>query len=84
MFPKVMRGDYTIGLNLTGNGLDDPDHTLYVNFTCGAERNYDRYCIPGARQDGRPAVAIPRYPMSTPSSFFNRTVYLPRILPSEA
>ena len=36
-FPKVMRGDYTVGLNLTGNGLDDPDQTLYENFTCGAE-----------------------------------------------
>src|SRR5712671_738222 len=43
-FPKVMRGDYTVGLNLTGNGLDDPDQTLYENFTCGAEGNYDRYC----------------------------------------
>src|SRR5882762_9539837 len=45
-FPKVMRGDYTVGLNLTGNGLDDPDQTLYENFTCGAEGNYDRYCDP--------------------------------------
>jgi peptide/nickel transport system substrate-binding protein len=31
---------------LTGNGLDDPDQTLYENFTCGAEGNYDRYCSP--------------------------------------
>jgi peptide/nickel transport system substrate-binding protein len=45
-FPKVMRGDYTVGLNLTGNGLDDPDQTLYENFTCGAEGSYDRYCNP--------------------------------------
>jgi len=45
-FPKVMRGDYMVGLNLTGNGLDDPDQTLYENFTCGAEGNYDRYCNP--------------------------------------
>jgi len=44
--PRVMRGDYTIALNLTGNGLDDPDQTLYENFTCGAEGNYDRYCSP--------------------------------------
>lgn len=44
--PRVMRGDYTIALNLTGNGLDDPDQTLYENFTCGAEGNYDRYCRP--------------------------------------
>jgi len=45
-FPKVMRGDYSAALNLTGNGLDDPDQTLYENFTCGAEGNYDRYCNP--------------------------------------
>jgi len=45
-YPKVMRGDYTAALNLTGNGIDDPDQTLYENFTCGAEGNYDRYCIP--------------------------------------
>jgi peptide/nickel transport system substrate-binding protein len=45
-YPKVMRGDYTVGLNLTGNGIDDPDQTLYENFTCGAEGNYDRYCNP--------------------------------------
>jgi peptide/nickel transport system substrate-binding protein len=44
--PKVMRKDYTIALNLTGNGLDDPDQTLYENFTCGAEGNYDGYCNP--------------------------------------
>ena len=44
--PKVMRKDYTAALNLTGNGLDDPDQTLYENFTCGAEGNYDRYCNP--------------------------------------
>ena len=44
--PKVMRKDYTASLNLTGNGLDDPDQTLYENFTCGAEGNYDGYCNP--------------------------------------
>ena len=31
-------------LNLTGNGLDEPDQTLYENYTCGAEGNYDSYC----------------------------------------
>src|SRR5262249_46382175 len=45
-YPKVMRGDYTAALNLTGNGIDDPDQTMYENFTCGAEGNYDRYCNP--------------------------------------
>ena len=45
-YPKIMRQDFTVSLNLTGNGLDDPDQTLYENFTCGAEGNYDRYCSP--------------------------------------
>ena len=39
-----MRGDYTIALNLTGNGLDDPDQTLYENFTCGAEAWIQAWC----------------------------------------
>ena len=45
-YPKVMRGDYAAALNLTGNGIDDPDQTMYENFTCGAGGNYDRYCNP--------------------------------------
>jgi peptide/nickel transport system substrate-binding protein len=45
-YPKVMRNDYTVGLSLAVNGVDDPDQTLYENFTCGAEGNYDRYCNP--------------------------------------
>jgi peptide/nickel transport system substrate-binding protein len=49
-YPKVMRKDYTVGLNLTANGLDDPDQTLYENFACGAEGNYDGYCNPEVDQ----------------------------------
>ncbi|MBV9859276.1 MAG: ABC transporter substrate-binding protein [Alphaproteobacteria bacterium] len=45
-YPKVMRKDYTIGLNLTGNSVDDPDPTFYENYACGAEGNYDGYCNP--------------------------------------
>jgi peptide/nickel transport system substrate-binding protein len=43
-FAKVARGDYAIGLNLTGNGIDDPDQAFYENFGCGSERNYTHYC----------------------------------------
>ncbi len=43
-FAKVARGDYTVGLNLTGNGIDDPDQAFYENFGCGSERNYTHYC----------------------------------------
>jgi peptide/nickel transport system substrate-binding protein len=45
-YPKVMRKDYTIGLNLTGNGIDDPDQAFYENYACGSESNYDGYCNP--------------------------------------
>jgi peptide/nickel transport system substrate-binding protein len=45
-FPKLARKDFTIGLNLIINGLDDPDQTLYENYTCNAEGNYDGYCNP--------------------------------------
>jgi peptide/nickel transport system substrate-binding protein len=43
-FAKVARNDYTVGLNLTGNGIDDPDQAFYENFGCGSERNYTHYC----------------------------------------
>ena len=43
---KVMRKDYTVGLNLTGNALDDPDQNFYENYACGAEGNYNGYCNP--------------------------------------
>ena len=45
-YPKVFRKDYTIGLNLTGNGIDDPDQTFYENYACGSDSNYDGYCNP--------------------------------------
>src|SRR5262249_4873169 len=43
-FAKVARGDYSVGLNLTGNGIDDPDQGFYENYACGSERNYTHYC----------------------------------------
>ena len=45
-YPKVMRKDYTVGLNLTGNALDDPDQNFYENYSCGAQGNYNGYCNP--------------------------------------
>ena len=47
-FPKVMRKDYTVGLNLTGSGVDDPDQKFY--------ENYRR----AARSATTPAIATPR------------------------
>jgi peptide/nickel transport system substrate-binding protein len=43
-FAKIARKDYSVGLNLTGNGIDDPDQAFYENFGCGSERNYTHYC----------------------------------------
>jgi len=45
-FAKVARGEYSIGLNLTGVGIDDPDVNFYENYACGSERNYTKYCNP--------------------------------------
>src|SRR5206468_3085967 len=38
------RGDYQIGANLTGLGVDDPDANFYENYGCGSPRNYSQYC----------------------------------------
>ena len=43
-FPKIARKDYSLGLNLTGNAVDDPDQSFYENYSCGSERNYTNYC----------------------------------------
>ena len=43
-FSKVARKDYAIGLNVTGNAVDDPDQSFYENYACDSERNYTHYC----------------------------------------
>ncbi len=43
-FVRVGRKDYAVGLNTTGNGIDDPDQNYFENFACGSERNYTGYC----------------------------------------
>jgi peptide/nickel transport system substrate-binding protein len=43
-FPKIYRKDYTIAINGTESGVDDPDQQFYENFVCGAVRNYTGYC----------------------------------------
>jgi peptide/nickel transport system substrate-binding protein len=43
-YPKVMRKDYTVALNLTGTYVDDPDAMLYENYACGGIGNYNGYC----------------------------------------
>jgi peptide/nickel transport system substrate-binding protein len=41
-----MRKDYTVGLNLTAAGVDDPDQQFYENYVCGSPRNFTEYCNP--------------------------------------
>jgi len=43
-FAKISRKDYAVGLNLTGNAVDDPDQAFYENYSCGSERNVTGYC----------------------------------------
>src|SRR6516165_8945029 len=45
-YPKIMRKDYTVGLNVTETAVDDPDPAFYENYVCGAMRNYSGYCNP--------------------------------------
>ena len=49
-YPKLSRKDFTVGLIVSENGLDDPDQQFYENYVCGAERNYGGYCNPALDQ----------------------------------
>src|ERR1700719_4419165 len=42
--PKLMRKDYTVGLNVLGTAVDDPDVYFYQNYVCNSARNYMGYC----------------------------------------
>ena len=43
-FNRLNRKEYTMGVNATGNGVDDPDQTFFENFACKSPRNYTGYC----------------------------------------
>ncbi len=45
-FAKLTRGEFELGANLTGIGVDDPDANFYENYVCGSPRNYSQYCNP--------------------------------------
>jgi peptide/nickel transport system substrate-binding protein len=45
-YPKLLKKDYTVGLNVSETGVDDPDQQFYENYICGADRNYTGYCNP--------------------------------------
>jgi peptide/nickel transport system substrate-binding protein len=43
-YSRLSRKEYTIGLNVTGVSVDDPDGNLVENYLCNSERNYTQYC----------------------------------------
>jgi peptide/nickel transport system substrate-binding protein len=43
-YPRLMRKDFKVGLNVTESEVDDPDAQFYENYACGALRNYTGYC----------------------------------------
>ncbi len=43
-YPRLMRKDYKVGMNITETAVDDPDPAFYENYVCGAQRNYTGYC----------------------------------------
>jgi peptide/nickel transport system substrate-binding protein len=45
-FPRIMRKDYKLAVEVSTGGLDDPDQKFYENYVCGAERNLTGYCDP--------------------------------------
>ena len=40
----MTRLEYSVALNLTGVGIDDPDAQLFENYRCGSQRNFSGYC----------------------------------------
>jgi peptide/nickel transport system substrate-binding protein len=43
-YPRLMRKDYKVAVNVTETAVDDPDVAFYENYKCGAGRNYTDYC----------------------------------------
>ena len=43
-YNRLLKMDYTVALNLSGVGIDDPDVVLKASYACKSEANYTRYC----------------------------------------
>ncbi|QQS14696.1 MAG: ABC transporter substrate-binding protein [Rhodospirillales bacterium] len=43
-YARMLKKDYSVGMNVQGVGVDDPDVVFYETFGCGSERNYTNYC----------------------------------------
>jgi peptide/nickel transport system substrate-binding protein len=45
-YNRLLKKDYSVGMNIQGVGIDDPDVVFYETYSCGSERNYTNYCDP--------------------------------------
>jgi len=45
-YARLAKKDYTIGLNVTGVSVDDPDGNIVENYSCRSERNYTHTAMP--------------------------------------
>jgi peptide/nickel transport system substrate-binding protein len=45
-YPRLMRKDFKLAMNVTETAVDDPDVAFYENYTCKSLRNYTGYCNP--------------------------------------
>ncbi len=43
-YTRLFKRDYSVALNLTGSGVDDPDAVLKMFFSCKSDANYSKYC----------------------------------------
>ena len=81
---KVTRGDYSVGLNLTGVGVDDPDVNLYENYSCNSERNLHQVLQQGGRRADRQAVAGDRRRQAQEDRLGDRAASSPRTWPGRS
>jgi len=45
-YTRLLKKDYSVGMNIQGVGIDDPDVVFYETYSCGSQRNYTNYCNP--------------------------------------
>src|SRR5579863_6730796 len=52
-YSKLNRRDYTLGANVNGSAVDEPDTVFLENFSCGSVRNYTDFCDPALDEQMR-------------------------------
>ena len=55
--PKLIRKDFTLGLNVLGTAVDEPDVYFYQNYVSTSKRNYPAFDDPEFDKTGRSAIA---------------------------